>query len=92
MLPNRIPIVLAAAALTAGTTHLLAEEPALPATPYMGGPVELVKAPNGAIANMRILNGIEAVAWLEPTIDPGAGSYLGSSRPRLDGGETGSSV
>ena len=74
---NRISIILAAAALTAGTTHLLAEEPALPATPYMGGPVELVEAPNGAIANKRILDGIEKVAWLEPTIEqPAEGVWV----------------
>ena len=35
----------------------------------MGGPVELVTAPNGAIANKRILEGIGKVAWLEPTIE-----------------------
>ena len=39
-----IILVLGAAALNAG-------EPELPPTPYMGGPVELVEAPNGAIAN-----------------------------------------
>jgi hypothetical protein len=66
-LANRIPIVLAGTALTAGTTQLLAQEPALPATPNMGGPVELVEAPNGAIANKRILDCIEKVAWLDPT-------------------------
>jgi len=37
---NRIPIILAAAALTTCTTRLFAEEPALPATPYLGGPRE----------------------------------------------------
>lgn len=37
--------------------------------PYMGAPVELVKAPNGAIANKRLLDGIGKVAWLEPTIE-----------------------
>ena len=37
--------------------------------PYMGGQVELVEAPNGAIANKRILDGIEEVAWLKPTIE-----------------------
>jgi linear primary-alkylsulfatase len=42
---------------------------ALPATPYMGGPVELVTAPNGAIANKRILDGVDKVAWLAPTIE-----------------------
>ena len=61
--------VLVTVALTAGATHLLAQEPPVPATPYMGGPVELVTAPNGAIANKRILDGIGKVAWLEPTIE-----------------------
>jgi alkyl sulfatase BDS1-like metallo-beta-lactamase superfamily hydrolase len=46
-----------------------AGKPALPPTPYMGGPVELGTAPNGAITNKRILDGIEKVAWLEPTIE-----------------------
>jgi len=35
----------------------------------MGGPVELATAPNGAIANKRILDGIGEVGWLEPTIE-----------------------
>jgi len=54
------------AALSIGATHLQADEPALPPTPYMGGPVELVEAPNGAIANKRLLDGIDKVAWPEP--------------------------
>ena len=36
---------------------------------YMGGQVEPVEAPNGAIATKRILDGIEEVAWLKPTIE-----------------------
>ena len=36
--------------------------------PYMGAPVTLVEAPNGAIANKKILDGIDKVAWLKPTI------------------------
>lgn len=36
---------------------------------YMGAPVELVTAPNGAIANRRLVNGIDKVAWVEPTIE-----------------------
>lgn len=36
---------------------------------YMGAPVTLVKAPNGAIANKKIIDGIDKVGWLEPTID-----------------------
>jgi alkyl sulfatase BDS1-like metallo-beta-lactamase superfamily hydrolase len=65
---KKFSIVLTAT-LTAGTANLQAQEPDLPPTPYMGGPVELVEAPNGAIANKRILDGIEKVAWLEPTIE-----------------------
>ncbi len=55
--------------LTLGAGSLHADEPSLPATPYMGGPVELFEAPNGAIANKRILDGIGEVAWVEPTIE-----------------------
>jgi alkyl sulfatase BDS1-like metallo-beta-lactamase superfamily hydrolase len=36
---------------------------------YMGAPVTLVKAPNGAITNKKILDGIDKVGWLKPTID-----------------------
>ncbi len=38
-------------------------------SPYMGGPVVLVEAPNGAIANKKILDGIDQVGWTGPTID-----------------------
>jgi alkyl sulfatase BDS1-like metallo-beta-lactamase superfamily hydrolase len=45
--------------------------------PYMGAPVTLVKAPNGAIANKRILDGIEKVAWTKPTIEqPAEGIWV----------------
>lgn len=66
------------AAVTVGAaSHLYAQAPALPPTPYMGGPVELVTAPNGAIANKRILDGIEEVFWLEPTIEePAEGVWV----------------
>ncbi len=36
---------------------------------YMGAPVTLVEAPNGAIANKRILDGGEKVGWHKPTIE-----------------------
>ena len=36
---------------------------------YMGAPVTLVKAPNGAIANKKIIDGIGKVGWLKPTIE-----------------------
>ena len=45
--------------------------------PYMGAPVTLEKAPNGAIANKKILDGIEKVAWLKPTIEqPAEGIWV----------------
>ncbi len=54
-----------------------AEKSALPPTPYMGGPVELGTAPNGAITNKRILDGIDKVAWLKPTIEkPAEGIWV----------------
>jgi len=37
--------------------------------PYMGAPVTLSKAPNGAIANKKLLDRIDKVTWLKPTID-----------------------
>jgi hypothetical protein len=49
----------------------------------MGGPVELVEAPNGAIANKRILDGIEKVAWLDPTIEPSASAHVAPLQSRL---------
>jgi len=50
---------------TGATSSALADE----VSPYMGGPVELVKAPNGAITNRKLLDGIEKVGWLKPTIE-----------------------
>ena len=70
-------LVLPITVLAISVTPLFADEPALPPTPYMGGPVELVKAPNGAIANKRILDGISEVAWVEPTIEqPAEGIWV----------------
>ena len=44
---------------------------------YMGAPVELVTAPNGAIANKRLLDGIDKVGWVEPTIEqPAEGIWV----------------
>ncbi len=47
------------------TTTASAEETSL----YMGAPVTLVEAPNGAIVNKKVLDGAEKVAWLKPTIE-----------------------
>jgi len=44
---------------------------------YMGAPVTLVEAPNGAIVNKKLLDGISKVAWLEPTIqEPAEGVWV----------------
>jgi len=61
-----VTAVVFAAGLTA---RLPAAEPPVPATAYMGGTVELTKASNGAIANKKILDGIDAVGWTTPTIE-----------------------
>jgi len=37
--------------------------------PYMGAPVELVEAPNGAIANKKLLDGVSEFNFTEPTIE-----------------------
>lgn len=45
--------------------------------PYMGAPVTLGKAPNGAIANKKLLDGLEKVVWLKPTIEkPAEGVWV----------------
>lgn len=62
-------LVLMTAALMAGATSLQAEERVVRKSPYMGGPVQLKTAPNGAVANKRLLDGVERVGWLEPTIE-----------------------
>ena len=36
---------------------------------YMGAPVTLVEAPNGAIANKRILDVADKLGWLKPTVE-----------------------
>lgn len=46
----------------------------------MGASVTLTKAPNGAIANKKLLDGIDKVTWLKPTIDqPAEGICLGGT-------------
>ncbi len=44
--------------------------------PYMGAPVELGEAPNGAIANMKVLDGADKIAFTKPEIvEPAEGIY-----------------
>jgi hypothetical protein len=69
MLTRKNASLLLIAALAASSANLQAEEPDLPLTPYMGGPVELVEAPNGVIANKHLLDGIDKVTWTRPTIE-----------------------
>ena len=38
-------------------------------TAYMGAPVELVEAPNGAIANRKLLDRVGDFNFIQPTID-----------------------
>ena len=38
-------------------------------SPYMGGEVELVAAPNGAIVNSEVLNTMPKITYLEPTTE-----------------------
>ena len=45
--------------------------------PYMGAPVEMGKASNGAITAQSFLNRIEAVGWMKPTIEePAEGVWV----------------
>lgn len=73
MQTKKMGFITSALVLTLGATSMLQAkeiaDPILPATPYMGGDVELVKAPNGAIANKRILDGIDEIGWTKPTIE-----------------------
>jgi len=55
--------------LLSNSSCLLAGTAVSEVNPYMGGPVDLVKAPNGAIANKRLLDGIDVVGWSKPTIE-----------------------
>ena len=50
-------------------TLLISSANAQEKDPYMGAPVSLGKTPNGAIANQKLLDGIEKVGWLKPTIE-----------------------
>jgi len=62
-------LIVATIALVLGAAGLNAEDPALPPSPYMGGPVELVEAPNGAIARAEVLETAARILYLEPTTD-----------------------
>jgi len=44
-------------------------EPAAPVSRYMGGPVELVTAPNGAVVNAEVLEVGSKISYLAPTTE-----------------------
>lgn len=47
------------------------------ADPYMGAPVTMTKAPNGAITNKKLLDRIGDFSWLKPTIEnPAKGIWV----------------
>jgi alkyl sulfatase BDS1-like metallo-beta-lactamase superfamily hydrolase len=69
MMKTATTCVLMIAALMAGATNLQAQERIVRKSPYMGGPVQLTTAPNGALTNKRLLDGVGRVSWLEPTIE-----------------------
>jgi len=62
-----------------GPVDAMAREEALTfgTNPYMGGPVELTKAPNGSITNKKLLDRIGDFNWFKPTIEnPAKGIYV----------------
>ncbi len=61
--------LLAVAFVASMATGAQAADSSAPPSPYMGGPVELVKAPNGAIANKKLLDRVGDFNWLKPTVE-----------------------
>lgn len=76
---RNLPVSLSAVALaiTVLTPPLVSAEDTFPPSRYMGAPVDLVSAPNGAVTNRKLLDGIHAFNWLEPTIEnPAKGIWV----------------
>jgi hypothetical protein len=75
MKPRHVATSLALIALVA--PRVGAADPPMERSAYMGGPVELTKAPNGAITNKRLLDRVGDFTWLEPTIEnPAKGIWV----------------
>ncbi len=67
---NRHISYLALVASLLSTTGILAQSPAVaPISRYMGGEVELMTAPNGAIYNAEALEAGSKISYLEPTTE-----------------------
>ena len=66
-----------ALAMTVLWPPLARAEDTFPPSRYMGAPVDLVTAPNGAVTNRKLLDGVRAFNWLEPTIEnPAKGIWV----------------
>ena len=58
-------------------TGVQAAESGASPSPYMGGPVEMARAPNGAITNKKLLDRVGDFSWLKPTIEnPARGIWV----------------
>jgi hypothetical protein len=66
---NQYGVFLIAVAFAASmATSVQAAESIVSPSPYMGGPVEMVKAPNGAITNKKLLDRVGDFNWLKPIL------------------------
>jgi alkyl sulfatase BDS1-like metallo-beta-lactamase superfamily hydrolase len=75
---NRFSVFLVTVAFAASmATGVQAAESSASPSPYMGGPVEMVKAPNGAITNKKLFDRVGDFNWLKPTIEnPAKGIWV----------------
>lgn len=71
-------VFLAILLAVAAAADLHAADSSAPSSRYMGGPAELVTAPNGAIVNKEVLERLPKTAWTEgPEIErPAEGVYV----------------
>lgn len=58
-----------ACTITLSATSIGGENKTPETNPYMGAPVTLGKAPNGAIANKKLLDRMDDIAWFSPTLE-----------------------
>ena len=68
MKPSKLNAIISAAILIC-VSLLASTVGAEEKNPYMGTPVQMGKAPNGAITRQKLLDGIEKVGWIKPTIE-----------------------
>ena len=76
MKPSKLNVITCAAILIC-VSLLASTVGAEEKNPYMGAPVQMGKAPNGAITRQKLLDGIEKVGWIKPTIEePAKGVWV----------------